>query len=262
MEIRGYEVVIGIETHVQLLTQTKMFCRCSTVFGGSPNTNICPTCLGLPGALPVPNRQAIDLALRLLLAVDATIHPESIFARKNYFYPDLPKGYQISQFDKPISTGGRVPARLAGERFEVALVRIHLEEDAGKSLHPEQDHHEQVTSIDLNRAGTPLCEIVTEPVMHSPEEAGAYLLALRQLVQYLGISDGNMDEGSLRADANISVHKPGTPLGTRSEIKNLNSFRHVERAIAYEAERQVSVLEAGGVIRIGNRTAPWNPWAL
>ncbi len=249
MLLRGYEIVIGIETHVQLLTATKMFCRCSTRFGVAPNTHVCPTCLGLPGALPVPNRHAIDLALKLLLAVGAEIHEESVWSRKNYFYPDLPKGYQISQYDKPIATGGRIVSRLRGERRDVPLVRVHLEEDAGKSLHPEHDHHEQVTGIDLNRAGTPLCEIVTEPVMRSPEEAGAYLTALRQLVQYLGISDGNMEEGSLRADANVSVHLPGTPFGTRTEIKNLNSFRHVERALAFEAERQVGVLEAGGTVQ-------------
>jgi aspartyl-tRNA(Asn)/glutamyl-tRNA(Gln) amidotransferase subunit B len=257
MTVRGYEVVIGIETHVQLLTRSKMFCRCDASFGAAPNTHVCPVCLGLPGALPVPNRHAIELALRIALAVGCDIHLTSVFARKNYFYPDLPKGYQISQYDQPFATGGRVPFTHDGASRAVTLVRIHLEEDAGKSMHPEGPDAGQHSVVDLNRAGVPLVEIVTEPVISAPAEASAYLHTLRRLVQYLGISDGNMEEGSLRADANVSLRKLGAPLGTKTEIKNLNSFRFVERALTAEIERQASILDDGG--RVVQETLLWDP---
>ncbi len=243
----SWETVIGLEVHVQLGTRSKMFCGCSTSFGDAPNTNVCPVCLGLPGALPVPNEQAIRLAARGALALGCTVHQRSSFARKNYFYPDLPKGYQISQFDQPLSTGGRVAIESA-ERgaIEVTIERLHVEEDAGKSLH---DRIPGKTAVDLNRAGVPLAEIVGGPDLRSPAEARAYLTTLRQLLVYAGVSECSMEKGSLRVDANISVRPAGqSALGTKTEIKNLNSFANVERALKAERARQQALLEAGGTV--------------
>jgi len=240
-----WEVVIGLETHAQLSTQSKMFSGASTAFGAAPNTQACAVDLALPGVLPVANRAAVDRAIRFGLAVGGTVHRRSIFARKNYFYPDLPKGYQISQYEQPVVTGGSLRIRAGGTDKEIRLTRAHLEEDAGKSLH--EDFH-GMSGIDLNRAGTPLLEIVTEPDLRSAEEAVAYARALHALVRWIGICDGNMQEGSFRCDANVSVRRPGAPLGTRCEIKNLNSFRFLERAILYEVRRQIEVLEDGGKV--------------
>ena len=239
-----WEVVIGLEVHARLLTRTKIFCSCAIEFGAEPNTNVCAVCLGYPGALPVLNARAAELAIRMAIATGCTVHQESIFARKNYFYPDLPKGYQISQFDRPIATDGRVRAGT----LEVKLRRIHLEEDAGKLL-----HHSDASHVDLNRAGTPLIEIVTEPDIHNAEDAITYLTRLRQLLMYTGVCDGNMEEGSLRCDANVSVRRTGEPLGTRTEVKNLNSFRFLGRAIEFEIERQIAVIESGGTITLETR---------
>ena len=241
----AWETVIGLEVHVQQGTRTKMFCGCVASFGDPPNTNVCPTCLGLPGALPVPNAEAIRLAVRGALALGGTIHHESVFARKNYFYPDLPKGYQISQFDRPLSTGGQVwfdsPER---GRIACSITRLHVEEDAGKSLHDRYPGH---TAVDLNRAGTPLAEIVSGPDLRSPAEARAYLVALKQILVYAGVSDCSMEKGTLRVDANLSVRRAGeAKLGTKTEIKNMNSFANVERALTAERERQVALLESGG----------------
>ena len=239
-----WETVIGLEVHVQLATRTKMFCGCPTSYGAEPNTVVCPTCLGLPGALPVPNAEAIRLGTIGALALGCTIHPRSVFARKNYFYPDLPKGYQISQFDKPLATGGAFEID-SPERgtIEVSITRLHLEEDAGKSLH---DRIPGQTAIDLNRAGTPLAEIVGGPDLRSPAEARVYLITLRQLLVYAGVSECSMEQGSLRVDANLSVRRPGEPLGTKTEVKNMNSFANVERALEAERVRQVALLESGG----------------
>ncbi len=236
-----YNVTIGLEVHAQLLTHTKMFCSCATTYGEPPNTLTCPVCLGLPGALPIPNRTAIEMAVKVGLAADCTIARKTKFDRKNYFYPDLPKGYQISQFDMPICEHGHLDIRGHWGTKPVGITRIHLEEDAGKSLHGDADG----TLIDLNRCGTPLIEIVSEPDMKSPEEAYAYLTEVRRLVRWLEVCDGNLEEGSLRCDANISVSKAGQPLGTPVEIKNLNSFRGVERAIKFEIMRQSEALEKG-----------------
>ena len=252
--IRGYEVVIGLETHAQLSTASKIFSGASTAFGAAPNTQACAVDLALPGTLPVMNRAAVDRAIRLGLAVGAKIAPQSIFARKNYFYPDLPKGYQISQYETPVVQGGSVSFLLDGERRSVNLTRAHLEEDAGKSLH--EDYH-GLTGIDLNRAGTPLLEIVTEPDMRSGAEAVEYAKALHALVMWLGICDGNMQEGSFRCDANVSVRRPGAPFGTRREIKNLNSFRNMAQAIDFEIAWQIDQIEDGLVIQ--QATVLFNP---
>ncbi len=252
--VRGYEVVIGFETHAQLSTQSKIFSRASTAFGAEPNTQACAIDLALPGTLPVMNKGAVERAIRLGLAVNAHIADKSIFARKNYFYPDLPKGYQISQFEIPVVQGGDVEFLLDGEPRSVRLVRAHLEEDAGKSLH--EDFVGQ-SGIDLNRAGTPLLEIVTEPDMRSSAEAVAYARALHALVTWIGICDGNMQEGSFRCDANVSVRKPGAPLGTRREIKNLNSFKFMQQAIDYEIRWQIEQIEDGHVIE--QATVLFNP---
>lgn len=244
--IHGYEVVIGFETHTQLATQSKIFSRAATAFGAEPNTQACAVDLALPGTLPVMNRAAVECAIKLGLALGSHIAPESIFARKNYFYPDLPKGYQISQFEIPVVQGGEVQFFLGDEKKTVRLVRAHLEEDAGKSLH--EDFIGQ-SGIDLNRAGTPLLEIVTEPDMRSSEEAVAYARELHKIVTWIGICDGNMQEGSFRCDANVSVRKPGGPLGTRREIKNLNSFKFMQQAIDYEIRWQIEEIEDGREIQ-------------
>lgn len=239
-----WETVIGLEVHVQLSTRTKMFCGCRTTFGDPPNTNVCPVCLGLPGALPVPNAEAVRLGGRAALALGCTVRTTSVFARKNYFYPDLPKGYQISQFDQPLATGGRLAFESPERgRIEVGITRLHLEEDAGKLLH---DRFPGKTAIDLNRAGTPLAEIVSEPDLRTPAEARAYLTVLRQILIYAGVSECSMEQGSLRVDANISIRRPGDPkLGTKAEVKNLNSFANVERALEAERVRQIGLIENG-----------------
>ena len=241
-----FEPVIGLEVHAQLLTQTKAFCGCSARFGDEPNTNVCPVCLGMPGTLPVLNVRLVEFILRMGLAAGSRIAARSVFARKNYFYPDLPKGYQISQHDAPICAGGGIDIDLPGGGTKrIALARIHMEEDAGKSVH-DQDAD---TLVDLNRCGVPLIEIVSEPEISSPREASLYLSRVRQLVTYLGICDGNMEEGSLRCDANVSVRPRGTtPLGTKTEVKNMNSFRNVERALEFEIGRQVRLIRDGGTV--------------
>jgi aspartyl-tRNA(Asn)/glutamyl-tRNA(Gln) amidotransferase subunit B len=240
----AWETVIGLEVHVQLRTRTKMFCADRTSFGDPPNTNVCPVCLGLPGALPVPNEAAIRLATQAALALDCTVHQTSVFARKNYFYPDLPKGYQISQFDRPLATGGSVTFDSAERgRVRVGITRLHLEEDAGKLIH---DRFPGKTAVDLNRAGIPLAEIVSEPDLRSPAEARAYLTTLRQILVYAGVSECSMERGSLRVDANISIRSPGeSRLGTKTEVKNMNSFANVERALEAERARQIALIEGG-----------------
>jgi aspartyl-tRNA(Asn)/glutamyl-tRNA(Gln) amidotransferase subunit B len=247
-----WETVIGLEVHVQLKTRTKMFCACSTNFGDPPNTNVCPVCLGLPGALPIPNDGAVRLAVRAAMALGCEVHPLSIFARKNYFYPDLPKGYQISQFEQPLATGGRLDIGAPEAPRAIGITRLHLEEDAGKSLH---DRFAGLTAVDFNRCGTPLVEIVSEPDMRSPEEARRYLTTIKQILEYLEVSDCNMEEGSLRVDANLSVRKPGAPLGTKQEVKNMNSFAAVERALAQLRDRQIRALEDGQPIQLTTYTA-------
>jgi aspartyl-tRNA(Asn)/glutamyl-tRNA(Gln) amidotransferase subunit B len=241
-----YEAVIGLEVHAQLLTSSKAFCSCSTKFGLPPNTNVCPVCLGMPGTLPVLNKKVVEFAVKLGLATNCKIRRYSIFARKNYFYPDLPKGYQISQYEEPICYDGYVEIELKeGVKKKIRLRRIHMEEDAGKSIH-DQDID---TLIDINRCGVPLLEIVTEPDIRTPQEAALYLAKIRQLVQYLDICDGNMEEGSLRCDANVSVRLKGeTKLGTKTEVKNMNSIKNVEKALEYEINRQIQILESGGTI--------------
>ena len=252
--IQGYEVVIGFETHAQLQTQTKIFSRAATAFGAAPNTQASAVDMALPGTLPVMNREAVQCAIKLGLALGSHIAPRSIFARKNYFYPDLPKGYQISQFEIPVVQGGEVSFFVGDEKKTVRLVRAHLEEDAGKSLH--EDFH-GMSGIDLNRAGTPLLEIVTEPDMRSSAEAVAYAKELHKIVTWIGVCDGNMQEGSFRCDANVSVRKPGAPLGTRREIKNLNSFKFMQQAIDYEIRWQIEQLEDGR--KISQATVLFDP---
>ena len=245
----AYEAVIGLECHIQLATRTKMFCECPVEFGAAPNTNVCPVCLGLPGALPVTNRAAIDAALRLGLALGCDVRAESVFARKNYFYPDMPKNYQISQYDRPLCEGGTLPVVMAGKERRFALTRIHAEEDTGKSFHPERLGDRKISRVDFNRAGVPLLELVTEPVLREASECAAFLTALRRLVRWLGISDADMEKGQLRCDANVSIRPPGqTTLGTKTEIKNLNSIKGVEKGIVAEIARQTAVLESGGRI--------------
>ena len=243
----SWETVIGLEVHVQLGTRSKMFCPCATTFGAAPNTNVCPVCLGLPGALPVPNAQAVRLGVRAALALGGTVQSRSIFARKNYFYPDLPKGYQISQYEAPLSLGGSVEiASTERGAVRISIERLHLEEDAGKLLHDRVPGH---TAIDLNRAGLPLAEIVSGPDLRSPAEARAYLTALRQILIYAGVSECSMEQGSLRVDGNISLRRAGDRgLGTKTEIKNLNSFANLERALAAEAARQEAILTSGGAV--------------
>ncbi|UWZ86385.1 Asp-tRNA(Asn)/Glu-tRNA(Gln) amidotransferase subunit GatB [Occallatibacter riparius] len=253
-----YEPVIGLEVHVQLLTETKIFCGCANKFGSGPNTNVCPVCLGLPGSLPVLNQKAVEFATKASLAINCTVNPRSIFARKNYFYPDLPKGYQISQYDKPIAEHGwiEVPTAQGGTK-RIGITRLHMEEDAGKSLHDGLPDSAKFTSLDLNRCGTPLCEIVSEPDIRTPEEAFEYLTRLKEILLYTGVSDCNMEEGSLRCDANVSVRPRGQEkFGTKAEVKNVNSFRFVREALQYEIERQVEVLESGG--RVLQETRLWN----
>jgi len=255
-----WEMVVGLEVHVQLKTRTKIFCGCSSDFGAAPNANTCPVCLALPGALPVLNERAVGLAARAALALNCAVQPVSIFARKNYFYPDLPKGYQISQFDKPLALDGwiEIGTRAVGAPIRIGITRVHMEEDAGKSIH---DRFSGATAIDLNRSGVPLIEIVSEPDIRSAEQAGAYLRVLKQILEYVDVSDVNMEEGSLRVDANVSARRRGeTKLGTKTEVKNMNSFSGVERALEVEFARHVGVLEAGGTIE--QQTMLWDGSAV
>ena len=253
----NYEAVIGLEIHAHLLTRTKIFCGCSTVFGAPPNAQTCPVCLGLPGALPVLNRQAVDFAIKAALALGCAVQTESIFARKNYFYPDLPKGYQISQYEQPLALGGVVDLTVGGVSCRVGITRVHMEEDAGKSLHEGFLDSAKRTYVDFNRSGVPLIEIVSEPDMRTAAQAAEYFSRLRSLLVWIGVNDGNMEEGSLRCDANVSVRPVGqTSLGTKAEVKNLNSFRYLEKALEYEIERQIELVSGGG--RVVQETRLWD----
>ncbi|HOQ47628.1 MAG TPA: Asp-tRNA(Asn)/Glu-tRNA(Gln) amidotransferase subunit GatB [Bryobacteraceae bacterium] len=241
-----YEAVIGLEVHVQLATRSKIYCACPTSFGDPPNTNVCPVCLGLPGALPVLNRAAVEMAMKAAMALNCRIRPVSRLARKNYFYPDLPKGYQISQYDEPLAEHGYIEVTSGGSRRRIGITRIHLEDDAGKSLHEGFSDSSRYTYVDLNRSGTPLIEIVSEPDIRTSEEAYEYLTALKQVLQYIGVSTCDMEKGHLRCDANVSVRPRGeTKFGTKAEVKNLNSFRFLKQALDYEISRQVSLIESG-----------------
>jgi aspartyl-tRNA(Asn)/glutamyl-tRNA(Gln) amidotransferase subunit B len=252
-----FEAVIGLEVHAQLLTESKIFCGCSTAFGAPPNTHTCPVCLGMPGVLPVLNQKVVEYTLRTALATDCTISPRSVWARKNYFYPDLPKGYQISQYELPIAEHGRLTIEVDGETKQIGITRIHMEEDAGKLVH---DPVQPVSYVDFNRTGVPLMEIVSEPDIRSPQEAAAYLKALRNILVYLEVCDGNMEEGSMRCDANVSLRPRGQKeFGTRTELKNMNSFRNVQKALEYEIRRQRLVLEDGG--QVAQQTRLWDDQA-
>src|ERR1700729_2707218 len=252
-----YEAVIGLEVHAQLKTLTKAFCGCSTRFGDAPNSNTCPVCLGLPGALPVLNRKARDLAIRASLALHCEIHERSVFARKNYFYPDLPKGYQISMYELPLATKGRLEFELDGSMKRIGITRVHMEEDAAKNLHEGFGDSDRWSYIDYNRCGVPLIEIVSEPDIRTPAQAYSYLTTLKQVLEYTDVSDCNMEEGSLRCDANVSVRLRGAPkFGTKVEAKNLNSFRYLAHALEYEIERQIGAIEAGGTVM--QETRLWN----
>ena len=253
-----YEPVIGLEVHIQLLTDSKIFCSCSTKFGAQPNSQVCPVCLGMPGVLPVLNKKVIEFGLKLAIATNCKINTRSIIARKNYFYPDLPKGYQISQYEEPFCEFGHVEIQVEGQDSKtIGLTRIHMEEDAGKSMHSESYVSQNESLVDINRCGVPLLEIVSEPDFHSANQVGAYLIRMRQIVRYLGICDGNMEEGSMRCDANISVRPKGQKeLGVKTELKNMNSISAVEKALDYEINRQISVLEDGGIIQ--QQTLLWD----
>ena len=251
-----YEVVIGLEVHAQLLTRSKMFCGCPTVFGGSPNSQTCPICQGMPGVLPVINRRAIEFAIRTALALHCTINAGCRFARKHYYYPDMPKNYQISQYEEPLAVEGRLEVAAAGAPRRIGIQRLHMEEDVGKLIHEGTLETARASLVDFNRAGVPLMEIVSEPDVRSPEEAAAYLRALRSILLYLGVCDGNMEEGSFRCDANISLRPPGSKeYGVKVEIKNMNSFKNVQRALEFEAKRQAKALASGE--RIVQETRLW-----
>ncbi len=256
--VTGYEIVIGLEVHAQLLTRTKMFCGCSTAFGAPPNSQTCPVCQGMPGSLPVINRRAVEFGIKTALAIGCTVNADNRFARKHYYYPDMPKNYQISQYEEPLAVHGHLDVEVGEARRRIGIERLHLEEDVGKLIHEGNLETAQSSQVDFNRAGVPLMEIVTKPDMRAPEEAGAYLRALRAIVVYLDVCDGNMEEGSMRCDANISLRKRGAAeLGTKVEIKNMNSFRNVQHALEYEIKRQARALDAG--LRIVQETRLWDP---